>query len=101
VGAGPWGAVVRAALGCAKRVGFKVMDMNTKPKRIDVHHHIVPPNFVSALNSLNVPWTAGPEVPLWSPQQAHGMMGAMGIDAAVASPSPGLHRTLTLRCSTG
>jgi len=65
------------------------MDMDTKPKRIDVHHHILPPNFVSALNSLNIPWTGGPEVPSWSLQHAHDMMGAMGIDAAVASPSPG------------
>jgi predicted TIM-barrel fold metal-dependent hydrolase len=67
------------------------MDMNTKPKRIDVHHHVLPPNFVSALNSLNIPWTGGPEVPSWSLQQAHDMMGAMGIDAAVASPSPGVY----------
>ena len=67
------------------------MDMNTKPKRIDVHHHILPPNFVSALNSLSIPWTGGPEVPSWSLQQAHDMMGAMGIDAAVASPSPGVY----------
>jgi hypothetical protein len=28
------------------------MDMNTKPKRIDVHHHILPPNFVGG-------WTKG------------------------------------------
>jgi len=67
------------------------MDMNTKPKRIDVHHHILPPNFVSALNSLSIPWTGGPEVPSWSLQQAHDMMGAMVIDAAVASPSPGVY----------
>jgi 6-methylsalicylate decarboxylase len=67
------------------------MDMNTKPKRIDVHHHILPPNFVSALNSLSIPWTGGPEVPSWSLQQAHDMMGAMGIDVAVASPSPGVY----------
>jgi predicted TIM-barrel fold metal-dependent hydrolase len=65
--------------------------MDTKPKRIDVHHHILPPNFVSALNSLSIPWTGGPEVPSWSLQQAHDMMGALGIDAAVASPSPGVY----------
>lgn len=67
------------------------MDMNTNPKRIDVHHHILPPNFVSALNGLNIPWTGGPEVPSWSLQQAHDTMGEMGIDAAVASPSPGVY----------
>jgi predicted TIM-barrel fold metal-dependent hydrolase len=64
--------------------------MTTHPKRIDVHHHILPPNFVSALNSLNIPWTGGPEVPTWSLQQAYDTMGALDIDAAVASPSPGV-----------
>jgi predicted TIM-barrel fold metal-dependent hydrolase len=67
------------------------MDMNTNPKRIDVHHHILPPNFVSALNSLNVNWTGGPEKPEWSLSAAHDMTGQMGIDAAVASASPGVY----------
>jgi 6-methylsalicylate decarboxylase len=67
------------------------MVMNTNPKRIDVHHHILPPNFVSALNSLNINWTGGPEKPEWSLQHAHDTMGAMGIDAAVASASPGVY----------
>jgi len=65
--------------------------MNTNPRRIDVHHHILPPNFVSALNSLNIPWTGGPEVPSWSLARAHDTMGELGIDAAVASPSPGVY----------
>jgi predicted TIM-barrel fold metal-dependent hydrolase len=68
-----------------------VMDMNTNPKRIDVHHHILPPNFVSALNSLNVNWTGGPENPQWSLSAAHDMMGEMGIDVAVASAAPGVY----------
>ena len=65
--------------------------MNTNPKRIDVHHHILPPNFVSALNSLNINWTGGPEQPQWSLQLAHDTMGAMDIDVAVASPAPGVY----------
>jgi 6-methylsalicylate decarboxylase len=65
--------------------------MNTNSKRIDVHHHILPPSFVSALNSLNINWTGGPERPSWSLAQAHDLMGQMGIDAAVASPSPGVY----------
>jgi predicted TIM-barrel fold metal-dependent hydrolase len=67
------------------------MDMNTNPKRIDVHHHILPPNFVSALNSLNINWTGGPDKPPWSLDLAHETMGQMGIDAAVASASPGVY----------
>jgi len=65
--------------------------MNTNSKRIDVHHHILPPSFMSALNSLNINWTGGPERPSWSLAQAHDLMGQMGIDAAVASPSPGVY----------
>jgi 6-methylsalicylate decarboxylase len=65
--------------------------MNTNPKRIDVHHHILPPAFVSALNSLNINWTGGPERPSWSLAQAHDTMGQMGIDAAVASAAPGVY----------
>lgn len=65
--------------------------MTTNPKRIDVHHHVLPPNFVSALNSLNVNWTGGPEQPQWSLAAAHETMGQMGIDAAVVSASPGVY----------
>jgi hypothetical protein len=95
----------RAALGCAKRVGFKVMDMNTKPKRIDVHHHIVPPNFVSALNSLNVPWTGGPEVPSCEPAAGprhdgrHGHRRRGGV--ALPRSSPHAHATLLDRVMLG
>lgn len=67
------------------------MHMDTNPKRIDVHHHILPPNFVSALNSLNINWTGGPDKPQWSLALAHETMGQMGIDAAVASASPGVY----------
>ena len=67
------------------------MGMNTDSKRIDVHHHILPPSFMSALDSLNINWTGGPERPSWSLAQARDLMGQMGIDAAVASPSPGVY----------
>src|SRR5690242_10919261 len=67
------------------------MTMNTNPKRIDVHHHILPPNFVSALNSLNVPWTGGPDVPQWSLERAYETMGRLGIGSAVASAAPGVY----------
>jgi predicted TIM-barrel fold metal-dependent hydrolase len=67
------------------------MAMNTNPKRIDVHHHILPPGFVSALDSLNVPWTGGPEVPQWSLDRAYDTMGRLGIDSAVASAAPGVY----------
>jgi 6-methylsalicylate decarboxylase len=73
------------------RARTKVMDMNTNPKRIDVHHHILPPTFVSALNGLDVPWTGGPAVPQWSLDLAHETMGQLDIDVAVASAAPGVY----------
>jgi predicted TIM-barrel fold metal-dependent hydrolase len=65
--------------------------MTTQAKRIDVHHHILPPAFVSALNSLHINWTGGPEVPQWSRQRAHELMGQAGIDVAVCSAAPGVY----------
>lgn len=43
--------------------------MTTDPRHIDVHHHILPPPFVEALNKLDIPW----------------------IGAAVASVAPGVY----------
>jgi hypothetical protein len=57
--------------------------MTTHPHRIDVHHHVLPPHFVSALNSLNIDWTGGPEVPQWSLSMARETMEQAGIAAAV------------------
>lgn len=66
--------------------------MNTQhPKRIDVHHHILPPDFVSALDGLGINWTGGPTVPQWSHAAALETMERNGIDAAVASVSPGIY----------
>jgi predicted TIM-barrel fold metal-dependent hydrolase len=61
------------------------------PHRIDVHHHVLPPHFVSSLNRLNIPWTGGPEVPRWSHALARETMEMAGIAAAVASVSPGVY----------
>ena len=63
----------------------------TNRQRIDVHHHVLPPHFVSALNSLNIDWTGGPDVPKWSHSYARDTMEQAGIDAAVASVSPGVY----------
>jgi len=65
--------------------------MAPNPQRIDVHHHVVPPAFVSALNSLNINWTGGPEVPKWSHSYARETMEQADIAAVVASVSPGVY----------
>ena len=61
------------------------------PHRIDVHHHVVPPHFVSALNSLNIDWTGGAGIPNWSHSFARDTMDRAGIDVAVASVAPGVY----------
>src|SRR5262245_43454124 len=65
--------------------------MTTHAHRIDVHHHVLPPHFVSALNGLNIDWTGGPEVPQWTHSMARETMEQAGIAAAVASVSPGVY----------
>jgi predicted TIM-barrel fold metal-dependent hydrolase len=65
--------------------------MTNDPQRIDVHHHVLPPQFVSALNSLGIDWTGGPAVPEWSHARARDAMERAGIAAAVASVAPGVY----------
>ena len=65
--------------------------MATNPQRIDVHHHILPPAYVSHMNKLRVAWTGGPGVPPWNVSLAREMMARHGIAAAIASVAPGVY----------
>ena len=71
--------------------GAEAEFMTNNPRRIDVHHHVLPPHFVSELNSLGINWTGGPIVPTWSHAQARETMENAGIEAAIASVSPGVY----------
>lgn len=62
--------------------------MSTDRKRIDVHHHVLPPEFKAHLAGRNQAWTGGPPVPEWDLAMAREMMAQNGIAAAVASASP-------------
>jgi len=60
--------------------------------RIDVHHHILPPEYVSALAGLGIHGGGGIPFPAWEPSATLEMMDRQGIDAAVTSVSaPGVH----------
>jgi 6-methylsalicylate decarboxylase len=61
------------------------------PQRIDVHHHILPPEYVAQMNALGIAWTGGPGVPAWSVALARETMERHGIAAAIASVSPGVY----------
>jgi len=61
----------------------------TNPRRIDVHHHFLPPEFLADLKRRGVHWTGGsPPVPGWSPSVARETMERNGIAFAMASVVP-------------
>jgi predicted TIM-barrel fold metal-dependent hydrolase len=75
--------------------------------RIDVHHHIVPPEYVAALARLGIGAGGGMPFPRWDPGSTLEMLDRQGIAAAVTSiSSPGVHfgdadaaRDLARRCN--
>jgi predicted TIM-barrel fold metal-dependent hydrolase len=76
-------------------------------ERIDVHHHIFPPEYVAATARLGVSDGGGIAFPKWSPSSALRLMDRMGIATGIASvAAPGVHfgddraaRTLARRCN--
>jgi hypothetical protein len=46
----------------------------TAPYRIDVHHHILPPEYVSALAGIGITGGGGVPFPRWSAEEALGLM---------------------------
>jgi predicted TIM-barrel fold metal-dependent hydrolase len=77
------------------------------PVRIDVHHHILPAEYVAALAGIGITGGGGIPFPAWSAEDALGVMDENGIQAAVTSiSSPGVHfgdaafaRDLARRCN--
>lgn len=81
--------------------------MTTKPHRIDVHHHILPPAYLTALAGIGITGGGGIPFPAWGVDGTLEMMDRQGIAAAVTSVSaPGVHfgdpafaRDLARRCN--
>jgi 6-methylsalicylate decarboxylase len=75
--------------------------------RIDVHHHIVPPEYVSALERIGIRGGGGLPFPSWSAEDALAVLDENGIQTAITSIStPGVHfgedssaRDLARRCN--
>jgi 6-methylsalicylate decarboxylase len=65
--------------------------MTTNPRRIDVHHHVLPPKFMAHLKSQGIAWTGGPVLFDWDVPIALEMMERQGIATAVASIVPSVH----------
>lgn len=66
--------------------------MSTQPHRIDVHHHIVPTDYVAAVSRYGVTHAGDVAFPRWSQQGALAMMDRQGIATAITSiAAPGVY----------
>ena len=66
--------------------------MTQEPFRLDVHHHIVPPEYVAALTTFGVKGGGGIAFPHWDPQRSLSMIDRHGITAAITSlPALGVY----------
>lgn len=64
----------------------------TGPRRIDIHHHIIPSALRQAWTSAGVLAYAGQAVPDWSAEQSLAMMDEHGISSAITSvPAPAVY----------
>lgn len=61
--------------------------MKTLPYRIDVHHHIVPTDYIAGLEKIGITNSLGKAFPDWSVQKSLDVMDANGIKMAVVSLS--------------
>ncbi|WP_321964815.1 amidohydrolase family protein [Paraburkholderia sp. J7] len=66
--------------------------MKHPPGRIDVHHHLIPPAFVKAMQARGRDEVAGAKLPHWTPEMSIENMDAHGIATAILSLSaPGVN----------
>lgn len=81
--------------------------MLPESRRIDVHHHIVPPEYVKALSDRAITESGGMPFPQWGADTALDLMNRHGIETAITSIScPGVYfgdlafaRDLARRCN--
>ena len=81
--------------------------MARNPFRIDVHHHILPEEYISSLASVNIKESARVVFPKWSVESSIAFMDRRDISAAIVSVSaPGVYfgdpefaRKLARRCN--
>jgi predicted TIM-barrel fold metal-dependent hydrolase len=60
-------------------------------RRIDVHHHVLPPSYVSWLKKEGIGYSGGRALPDWSVSSTQDLMGKYGIETAILSLStPGV-----------
>lgn len=66
--------------------------MAINPNRIDVHHHIAPPEYLSTLATIGINNVDGVSFPKWDVESTLEFMDRQGISAAITSISaPGIY----------
>jgi predicted TIM-barrel fold metal-dependent hydrolase len=81
--------------------------MNAEQPKIDVHHHIAPPQYVSALVDIGISSVGGRPLPRWDLEENLAFMDRHGIEMAMLSVSApgvffgdrGLARELARSCN--
>jgi predicted TIM-barrel fold metal-dependent hydrolase len=65
--------------------------MELEGMKIDVHHHILPENYISKLKEIGITEAIGVSFPEWNPERSLKFMKKVGIDTAITSiSSPGV-----------
>lgn len=65
--------------------------MDAKKNRIDVHHHIIPPEYIRELERIGIKDALGRTFPEWSADKSLEIMDRNGVQTAVTSiSSPGI-----------
>ena len=66
--------------------------MEIKPSRIDIHHHILPPEYIKSLARINIITAGNVGFPTWDYNQSLEVMDRQGIAIAITSiSSPGVY----------
>ena len=66
--------------------------MPIKSSRIDIHHHILPPGYLSSLAKIGVTTAGNVQFPEWDPSDSLKLMDRLGIETAITSiSSPGIY----------
>lgn len=68
------------------------MKSNQKAQRIDVHHHILPEEYVKKLQSIGITESYGQVLPRWNPKTSLNFMKKLDIQTVIMSVStPGVY----------
>ena len=61
-------------------------------RRIDIHHHILPPEYLSSLSKIGITTVTNAPFPKWEPEKSLEFMDRQGIATAITSIStPGIY----------